>query len=66
MATIPNSPETPVLTYPTAAPRVGMTERQLRDAVRRREITYVKVGRFVRFRQSDLDEYITRNTVKAL
>ncbi|MFC0248273.1 helix-turn-helix domain-containing protein [Citricoccus parietis] len=43
-----------------------MTERQLQDAVARREITYVKVGRFVRFRQSDLDDYIARNTVEAL
>ncbi|MFB9073980.1 helix-turn-helix domain-containing protein [Citricoccus parietis] len=66
MATNLKNPQAPNLAIPVAAPSLGMTERQLQDAVARREITYVKVGRFVRFRQSDLDDYIARNTVEAL
>jgi excisionase family DNA binding protein len=47
--------------YETAAKWLGITERQLRRMVSRREITNVKVGRSVRFRQCDLDEYTERS-----
>ena len=46
-----------------AAERLGTTERHVRELVYRREIPFVKVGRLVRFRPDDLDEYVQSRTI---
>ncbi|EMY35761.1 hypothetical protein D477_002673 [Arthrobacter crystallopoietes BAB-32] len=66
MATqLPRNANPPVFTPQTAAEYLGATERQIYDAVRKKRITHVKVGQYVRFRESDLQEYIQRQTVLA-
>lgn len=66
MATkIPQNADPLVFTPQTATEYLPLTERQIYDAVRKKRITYVRVGQNIRFRQSDLDEYIERNTVRA-
>lgn len=65
MATILKNPDPPVFTYATAADYLGMTSRQVRDAVARREIDHVKLGRFTRFTRTMLDGYLDANTHRA-
>lgn len=66
MATqLPTNPDKPIFTAQTAADYLGMTERQVYDAARKRRITFVRVGQYLRFRQTDLDEYLERMTVHA-
>lgn len=60
-----NNPNPLAQTVSSAANYLMMTERQLLDAVRRGEITYVKVGKYTRFRTNDLEEYIERHTHRA-
>lgn len=60
------NPDPLVYTPATAAEYLAMSERQVRDAVTRRELTHVKAGRSLRFRRSDLEQYIEARTVKAL
>ncbi len=43
---------------PSAAVFLSISERQLREMVERRRIASVKVGRLVRFRQTDLDAFV--------
>ena len=49
-----------------AAEYMGVTERFMTRLVAERRITFIKVGRFVRFSQSTLDEYLERNTIEAV
>ncbi|GAB3535919.1 hypothetical protein GCM10027403_14900 [Arthrobacter tecti] len=62
---LPHNANPAVFTYQTGAPYIPMTVRQLQEAVRSGQITYIRVGQGVRFRKTDLDEYIERNTVRA-
>ncbi len=48
-----------------AAEYLHVTERWIRRAIAERRIPYVKVGRLVRFRKSDLDAYIEAQRVPA-
>jgi len=66
MAQIPRNANPPVYTPATAAEYLGMTERQVRDAARKHRITYVRLGQYLRFRITDLDEYLDGNTVRAV
>lgn len=50
---------------PQAAERLGVTERWVRRAVAERRIPFVKIGRHVRLRESDLAAYIERQLVPA-
>ena len=47
--------------FSSAASRLSITERHLKELWARREIGAVKVGKLVRFRDQDLHEYIARN-----
>ncbi len=49
-----------------AAWYLGTTERHVRELWAQRKLGGVKVGRVVRFRVQDLDEYVDRNRVEAL
>ncbi|WP_408905444.1 helix-turn-helix domain-containing protein [Microbacterium mcarthurae (nom. nud.)] len=49
-----------------AADALGITERQIRHLVSTRAVTYVKVGRLVRFRPADLEAYLEANTRRAV
>ena len=47
-----------------AAAYLAISERQLQlDRVTKRQIAFVKVGRLVRYKQSDLDAFIKAQTV---
>ncbi|MFF2348088.1 helix-turn-helix domain-containing protein [Pseudarthrobacter sp. NPDC058119] len=66
MAQLPRNANPPIYTPATAAEYLGMTERQVRDAVRKNQITYLRLGQYVRFRLTDLNDYIDANTVRAV
>lgn len=55
-----------LMDYAGAAAYLAITPRQVRELWARRELTAVKLGRLVRFRQQDLDEYAARNLVRAV
>tara|TARA_R110000751_G_C13584100_1_gene460171 strand:+ start:125 stop:316 length:192 start_codon:yes stop_codon:yes gene_type:complete len=46
------------LNYAEAAEYLGLAEVTLRKRVTRKQIGYIKLGRLVKFRISDLDAYI--------
>lgn len=48
-----------------AAEYLGTTERHVRELIYRRDIPYYKVGRLVRFRPTDLDNWMDRNRVES-
>jgi len=48
-----------------AAEYMAVTERFVTRLVAERRIAFIKVGRFVRFKEATLDEFLERNTVKA-
>lgn len=48
----------PAFNYKTAADWLNMKPGKLRRLVELRKISFVKMGREVRFRQQDLDEYL--------
>jgi len=52
-----------LLRIPAAARVLGIKEKTLRKWVWRRKITFVKVGRGIGFRPSDLREFINKNVV---
>lgn len=47
----------------TAAEHLGTTVRHIRELVYRRQIPYYKVGRLVRFKPSELDEWMAKRRV---
>lgn len=53
-----------LLRIPQAARLLGIRPKTLRDWVWRRKVTFVKVGKGVAFRPSDLRDFIERNVVK--
>lgn len=55
-----------LLTGEEVAVRLRATPRFVRRLVAERRITYVKVGRLVRFEPAAVDEYIERNRVVPL
>lgn len=55
-----------LLRIPEAARVLGIKEKTLRDWVWRRKVTFIKVGKRVAFRPSDIREFIEKNVVKAL
>ncbi len=58
-------PSPACLTIAGAATYLGTTDRHVRDLVYRRRIPFVKVGRLVRFRLTDLEQWLAANTVPA-
>ena len=54
-----------LLDIPTAAERLGVTSRWVRRAVAERRISFVKVGRHVRFEPEAISHYIERQRTPA-
>jgi excisionase family DNA binding protein len=54
-----------LMPVPEAAPVLGVDERMVRRLVAEKRIPYVKIGRHVRLRRSDLLAYVEANTVPA-
>lgn len=52
-----------LLNIPQAAEYLGVGERMVRRLVEERRITFVKVGKYVRFSPKALDRFIEENTV---
>ncbi len=60
---LPYSDETP-LNIKQAAFRLGVTPRYVRRMVDEKRVRYLKVGRLVRFRGADLEEYLKHAEVE--
>lgn len=54
-----------LLTLMQAAEYLNVTEPWMRRAVGERRIAYVKLGKLLYFKRSDLDAYIEANTITA-
>jgi excisionase family DNA binding protein len=54
-----------LLTAEQVATLLGTTPRHVRRLVFERRITYRKLGRYVRFHPTDVDEYVAANRVEA-
>ncbi len=48
------------------ARRLGVTERHVRRLVAERRIPFIKVGRFVRFNQEAVADWLVRSSVEAV
>lgn len=57
---------TDLLTYETAAQRLGMSERHVRRLVAERRIAHIRLGRAVRIDPTDIDAYLAANRVEPL
>ncbi len=55
----------PLIDKEGAARCLGVEQRSINRLVSEKRITYVKVGRKIRFRQSIIEAYIIANTVSA-
>lgn len=65
MKTIPTVPDSDVLLdIPAVAERLGVTERFVRRLVEENRVTYHKVGKFVRFYQQDITDWIAEGRVE--
>lgn len=53
-----------LLRIPAAARVLGIKQKTLRDWVWRRKITFIKIGKGVAFRPSDLRDFIEKNVVR--
>lgn len=54
--------ERKILTIEEASELLSVKVSRLRTAVFRREIPHIKIGRLVRFKESDLMDWISENT----
>lgn len=61
----PASQSSPLLSVSEAAAHLGTTERFVRRMVAERRCRYFKVGKFLRFRQDDLDAFVAQGVVNA-
>ncbi len=55
-----------LLTVDDAADYLAVSPGYVRRLVRERRITYVKVGKFIRFRPADLEAWLAAGRVEAL
>lgn len=53
-----------ILTFQEATNYLNVSKYWLRRAVRNKKLKYIKVGHLVRFKKSDLDEFIEENTFR--
>ena len=51
-----------IYTIPEVAEYLKMSKSKLYDLVKRKKIPYIRIGRNVRIRQSDLDEWLEEKT----
>jgi len=54
-----------LLTVGEASEYLGVSPLTIYDWVSQRKITYIKVGRLVKFRQAHLEAWIEKHTIKA-
>ena len=54
-----------LLDVPQAAAFLNTSERHVKNLVYNRRIPYVKVGKYLRFKQSDLAAFVEASTVPA-
>lgn len=59
------STEPQYLTLEETAQHLNVTVRAIRNWIAFKKIEHVKVGKYIRFRKSYLDQWIEKNTVKA-
>jgi excisionase family DNA binding protein len=52
-----------LITISEAAQILNVKVSKLRQAIFRREITYVKLGNLIRFREKDLENFINSNVI---
>lgn len=53
-----------IMTPDNAAAYLSISKRHLQlDRVTKRQIPFIKIGRLVRYKKADLDDYITAQTV---
>lgn len=53
-----------LLSIPDAAVHLGVTERYVRRLVYERRVPFYKVGRLVRFRETELDQWLEASRVE--
>lgn len=56
----------PLLDLPAAAEYLGVGPRMARRLVSERRVPFIRVGRHIRLRQSDLDAYLAEHYVEAV
>lgn len=61
METIPQ-----YLSIEQAAAYLNVTVRAVRSWIEHKRIDYIKMGKYVRFRKEYLDQWVEKNTVKAI
>lgn len=54
------------LSIEQAAEYLNVTVRCIRQWIEDKRIDYVKMGKYVRFRKEYLDQWIAKNTIKAV
>ena len=54
-----------LLSYEEAADALGVAPSFVERLVAQRRITFIQLGRYVRFRRSDLDEFVVASRVPA-
>lgn len=55
----------PLLDYQQGARYLGVSTRWLKRCVEEKRVSYIKLNRLVRFRQSELDRLLAASTVEA-
>ena len=61
-----NGTDRPMLGVPQLAERLGTSERFVRRLIGERRIPFHKVGKYVRFDQAAVDDWIARGRVEAM
>jgi excisionase family DNA binding protein len=61
MTTKPNSPTVPLLTIKEVAAILHCCTKTVRRLIAKKELAVVKLGRWIRVRQDDLDRFILRH-----
>lgn len=56
----------PLLTYEELATHLGLSPNTLRIWAMNRKIPFIKLGRAVRFRASDVEKWLSENTVQPI
>jgi excisionase family DNA binding protein len=61
-----STPRSPLLTLDEAAAYLATTDRHVRRMWMHRELSAIKVGKFLRFAVADLDAYIDAQRIEAI
>ena len=61
MTTKPNSPALPLLTIKEVAAILHCCTKTVQRLIAKKELAVVKLGRWIRVRQEDLDRFILQN-----